>query len=994
MESQHNQSKLCKKCYQKIINFLKTKNNIKNLIIFNITTTDNFSKENKINPVIIFKCQNHYFGLFTRNNLRENPDQVNFQTKTVTLPTSLVIKKFKESKKNLDVKVNKNALVNVKSWPLAPVNSPFALEPRKKELAYFNKQQLKYYKVNVFNQHKHYFKTLFLKSNHRFTIISLLIGTLLLGLGIGGWQLFEDLNHPQPHVDRRINISQDGGDYYKAEAIIHNTSSKELLAAVQHIPNLNPDLQSAINDNTTILTTSDSLQYDGGYHLMKININAQHSEIFKGITSLTMNIKANKFDISWLDGNFTHKNAVHIGNIDPTNLLNALKLLPNLNPNLASVLREKGIEVINIKGKMIDDGLPHPINFTLDANNTNDFKGQLNCELNLISDKFDISNLKNDYTTSSPVTIHDTSFNSLVYLITSVVGMDKHLIAAAQDANIILTTASQLPADGQSHLLKVTMDATNTLAYSGRLTIMIPAIAGKMKINTLSQDLTTKPPVVEPNTDEESLRNALQKVQGINQTTLNVLKESNLLISTHSNLPDDGLPHEIDINLNAYKTLDYTGTATIKLMTKTIKTDITNDGGNYTSYGNIISNSVDSPALIKALKQIKQTNPVILSAINDPKVIVNTTSKLPQDDLIHDIEITINANQSQDYTGTAKILISMVYPKTDITNWNQDLTSSPPIVEPDLNSKELLDALTTVKGLAIDLKNILTLPGLTITTASKLIYDNKPHPITIVINADNTEHYKGQAKITLLITASTIDLSYFNGDYSADGDYTINGITQEELIKAITSDPHINPILKTAVQTPGITVSTTTKIPPNNSTVKTTIIIDGTHTKKYFGHATITMTLRNNSTAPFQINIGFKSHDSYNGTSSSDFHSETHILLDYFDYADSWDSFVKKYPSVTLNGSLSVHAWGEDGSLTNMKTTTTNIALNNPKTSPATWECKKSGSVIGNQLMAVWFYLWHDDHNIYWAFQRQEDSFWCSSGAYYYANLDNIYFGQ
>ncbi|WP_368486573.1 hypothetical protein [Spiroplasma sp. DGKH1] len=719
MKIENSPLKICKKCQNKIINFLQTEYQdpelIKSLVIYNIQpTNDDNEQVSLISPQFIFKCQKHYFGLFFKKNLKINSFQVNMKTKTIILSTNLVIKIFKQTNKKL-TNINFNLIKTTPEW-LSTFSQSFELTTINHNQFTLSKKELHNYQANLFNKHQHYFKTLFHKANQRFIIIFILVLTLSFGLGIGGWQIYKHLNSVPTHLGHRININNDGGDYYKAQGIIQNTSSNQLRSAVQHIPNLNPNLQSAINDQMTILSTSDSLQYDGGYHLMKININANNSEIFKGSTIITMNIKANKFDISMLDGDFTHDNTLHIANIDSVSLLNALKLLPNLNPNLASALRETGIQVNNINGKVINDGQPHLITFTLDANNTSDFTGQLNCQLKLTSDKFDISNLKNDYTSSPPVKITDTSFNSLVYLITSVSNMASQLIAVVQDPHVILTTTSPLPNDGESHLLKVTINANNTLAYTGQLTVTLKAIAGKMDINSLSQDLTAKPPVVEQNTNPTSLRDALQKVQGINQTTLNVLKESNLLISTHSNLPDDGLPHEIDINLNAYKTLDYTGTATIKLMTKTSKTDITNDGGNYTSYGNIISNSVDSPALIKALKQIKQTNPVILSAINDPKVIVSTTSKLPQDDLTHDIVITVDASQAVDYSGVATILVAMVYPKTDITNWNQDLTSSPSIVEPDLNSNELLDALTKVVGLNPALKNILTLSGVTITT--------------------------------------------------------------------------------------------------------------------------------------------------------------------------------------------------------------------------------------------------------------------------------------
>ncbi|AHF61206.1 hypothetical protein P344_04850 [Spiroplasma mirum ATCC 29335] len=332
----------------------------------------------------------------------------------------------------------------------------------------------------------------------------------------------------------------------------------------------------------------------------------------------------------------------------------------------------------------------------------------------------------------------------------------------------------------------------------------------------------------------------MQKVQGINQTTLNVLKESNLLIVSYSKLPNNGVPHELDITLNAYQTLDYTGIATIKLMAKTSKTDITNDRENYTTYGNIISTSVNLSPLIKALKQIKQTNPVILSAINDLRVIVSTTLKLPQDDLVaHDIAITVNANGSQDYMGTANILVLMVYPKTDITNWNQDLTSLSVVIEPDVNTRELFDALKNVVALNPQLKNI-TLPGVSITTESKLINDNQLHKINIIIDANNAANYKGKTTLTLLIKATTIDLiSYFSGNYSQDGTFTIKSTSQDELVKAISTDPNINSVLKNDVHVKGIIVLTLDRVLTTGQGILINIKIDGTNIINYFNSANI-----------------------------------------------------------------------------------------------------------------------------------------------------------
>ncbi|AHF61208.1 hypothetical protein P344_04860 [Spiroplasma mirum ATCC 29335] len=83
---------------------------------------------------------------------------------------------------------------------------------------------------------------LFLKSNLWFKISFVLIIILLIGLAIGGWQTFTSLKPSGSPVDHQINISQDGGDYYKSTVTIQNTLLKELLSANQHLNYLNADL--------------------------------------------------------------------------------------------------------------------------------------------------------------------------------------------------------------------------------------------------------------------------------------------------------------------------------------------------------------------------------------------------------------------------------------------------------------------------------------------------------------------------------------------------------------------------------------------------------------------------------------------------------------------------------------------------------------------------------------------------------------------------------
>ncbi|AHF57745.1 hypothetical protein [Spiroplasma eriocheiris] len=69
MKIENSPLKICKKCQNKIINFLQTEYQdpelIKSLVIYNIQpTNDDNEQVSLISPQFIFKCQKHYFGLF------------------------------------------------------------------------------------------------------------------------------------------------------------------------------------------------------------------------------------------------------------------------------------------------------------------------------------------------------------------------------------------------------------------------------------------------------------------------------------------------------------------------------------------------------------------------------------------------------------------------------------------------------------------------------------------------------------------------------------------------------------------------------------------------------------------------------------------------------------------------------------------------------------------------------------------------------------------
>ncbi|AKM53138.1 hypothetical protein [Spiroplasma mirum] len=106
--------------------------------------------------------------------------------------------------------------------------------------------------------------------------------------------------------------------------------------------------------------------------------------------------------------------------------------------------------------------------------------------------------------------------------------------------------------------------------------------------------------------------------------------------------------------------------------------------------------------------------------------------------------------------------------------------------------------------------------SISVVSCPPLPNDGKSYLLKVTMDANNTEHYKWQAKITLLVVAATLDLIYFSGDFSQDGSYSINYTSQAELINAINSDAKMNPVIKSAVASRGIIVTTTTKILPNN----------------------------------------------------------------------------------------------------------------------------------------------------------------------------------
>ncbi|AHF57852.1 hypothetical protein [Spiroplasma eriocheiris] len=120
-----------------------------------------------------------------------------------------------------------------------------------------------------------------------------------------------------------------------------------------------------------------------------------------------------------------------------------------------------------------------------------------------------------------------------------------------------------------------------------------------------------------------------------------------------------------------------------------------------------------------------------------------------------------------------------------------------------------------------------------------------------------------------------------------------------------------------------------------------------------------------------KVDLNFYKEDSFNGTSSQAAYGETHIIFNFLDYANSWEAFIDKYPTVTVSGYIHVYAW--TGSEVNKIRAFTSDISSDVSSTEAVWIAYSSEAEgYSHQELNFTLALWHDDHNIYWGYSVME----------------------
>ncbi|WP_368486609.1 hypothetical protein [Spiroplasma sp. DGKH1] len=762
----------CKKRLQGLLKTIKKENPllIKKLQLLPIKTETNFDStmDNDIQPFLVFRCRDVYYGLFNKKNLYcNNKIKPNVINKIVHLSAQTFTKSFHipDVQPTLSLAVAENHL-------------PTIIPPSQHQLVTTIKNNVDLRDPDVFypeidDEYHSQLQELLKNYHYKFIILIVVLLVILAGIGVGGWQIYQYLNRPTTNAINRIDISQDGGYFPNVRVTINNTSSDQLTTAVQQISELNSDLLTALNDPATVLTTSDHLPYDGGYHLMNIRVNATHAKEFQGITNVTLALRAAKFDITNLDGNFSNLAPLKIASLTNQNIINALQTIPNLNPNLASVLTDDQLKISDLTpSTLISDGHPHLINFTLDANQTKQFQGTLPISVYFIATKINISNINGNYLTSPPVIVGDLTHHNLIYLIQNVKDIDPTLASAVNDPNILVSTSSTLLPNNQPSEIDINVDANATKNYTGTLLVKLQAKNGTIDISHLNQDLTAQPPVSEPDTKPNELIAALKQVTGLNPTLRYLLDQSGIKVTTDSVLNHDGLAHKIEIKIIVLAIPNYTGQAVVTIMMKSTKIDITKDK-DYTNQNVTIGNDLNQSTLIAALNQLGPTivDKDILAAIKDPQAIVTSDSPFQVDNKPHPINITINAQYTKQYEGTAHVKILMQSNKTDISNAGGDYSQYQNVIFlQDTSQSQLVAGLEQLKNFGIKQSLLTAIKDPHIQISSP---DNPTNftgkKITININADSTAQFYGKTTVTIWAN--------FNGQQRAKFSSAVETIT-------------------------------------------------------------------------------------------------------------------------------------------------------------------------------------------------------------------------
>ncbi|AHF57896.1 hypothetical protein SPE_0774 [Spiroplasma eriocheiris CCTCC M 207170] len=198
---------------------------------------------------------------------------------------------------------------------------------------------------------------------------------LSIGIIITFWQVGQNSNQKHKNI---ININQYSHDYSTYQSVIKDTTSTELKNAVLSIPTLDINLKLVVNDPNSFLTTTSILSYDGKYHDVPIEINANNTLNFAGIATINMNLRVKQIDISVFNQDISSLGNVEIKNTTPQSiregLLNSEVVYHSIAETLFIALQDPKI-IIKINQTIPDDGSAHIVGVNINAEQTDDYLG-------------------------------------------------------------------------------------------------------------------------------------------------------------------------------------------------------------------------------------------------------------------------------------------------------------------------------------------------------------------------------------------------------------------------------------------------------------------------------------------------------------------------------------------------------------------------------------------------------------------------------------------
>ncbi|AHF57706.1 hypothetical protein [Spiroplasma eriocheiris] len=459
-----------------------------------------------------------------------------------------------------------------------------------------------------------------------------------------------------------------------------------------------------------------------------------------------------KTDITNDGGTYSQYQAI-IDDTTNSQLKTAVQQISVLSPDLLSAIADSAT-VLSTHDVLQYDHQPHLMTIDINADNAKMFKGHTKVTMNIEAKKFDISFLSGDFTNTTPPKITTLNQISIIKVLEGISNLNQDLLTALQDPQIKIENISgQIPEDGEKHLVTFTINANDTTNYLGKINAKINLINQKFDIGKLKDDYTTDPVNTVNDLERQSLIQLILLLPDAPQELKNVVQETNVVLTpSQAKIPRDGKTYDLNININANKTVDYVGTLTIKVKVKNSVLDLGTLSQDLTSQPVVTEPDVKANELIDALQRVGNVNPILLGLLNQPGINVSTLSDFPHDGIAHKIGIDIQAEGVPQYTGQARVWIMMKSSKIDITSDGGSFIQFGPVNGNDTNTATLISALEQLNKLTPLNANLLAVlkdKNIMVTTDSQFVADKKPHEINITINTINTSQYEGVAKILL-----------------------------------------------------------------------------------------------------------------------------------------------------------------------------------------------------------------------------------------------------